>query len=139
MTEAQAISLPSGWRLPTKADAEKLLTYLGATGSGSNGIDGDATVSIKLKSKSDWTYTQGNNSSGFNAFPAGDLNGNTYEGINLATTFWTSSADQYSDQYVLIIANLPDGPNIEDAAGMDYIPTSSIGNFKTSIRFVKDN
>src|SRR5580698_8233523 len=65
LAEAQAISLPTGWRLPTQTDATRLLVYAGATGTSNIGADGDSTVSIKLKSKSAWTLTQGNNNSGF--------------------------------------------------------------------------
>jgi uncharacterized protein (TIGR02145 family) len=144
LAEAQAISLPSGWRLPTQTDATKLLVYLGATGASNIGADGDSTVSIKLKSKSAWTLTQGNNNSGFNAYPSGDANNGTYELLGQAAEFWTSSVDSYNDQYILGIYNdsEADGnyaPIIENDAGIDYIPTGNVSTFRMSIRFVKDN
>lgn len=143
LAEAKAIALPKGWRLPTKGDIEKLLTGLGATGTSDVGVDGGGTVAIKLKSKSDWTPKQGNNSSGFNAYPAGDVNNTTYEYINSLTMFWSSNVDTYNDPYVLEINNLPTGPtvNVNDDgdAGLDYVPAAVAGTFRVSLRFVKDN
>jgi uncharacterized protein (TIGR02145 family) len=139
LAEAKAVTLPTGWRLPTKADAEKLLVYLGATGTTDIGADGDATVSIKLKSKSDWTFTQGNNSSGFNAYPAGDEHSGTYEALNQSAEFWTSTLDAYNDQLTLHISNVQDGVNVNDDASMDYIPSSLVSAFRLNIRFVKNN
>jgi uncharacterized protein (TIGR02145 family) len=144
LAEAKAISLPSGWRLPTEADATTLLTYLGATGNSNIGIDGDSTVAIKLKSKSAWTLTQGNNNSGFNAYPAGDENNGTYELLGEVTEFWTSSVDSYNDQYIFGIYNDSEAngnyaPIIKNDTGMDYIPTGNVSTFRMSLRFVKDN
>jgi uncharacterized protein (TIGR02145 family) len=139
LAEAEAITVPTGWRLPTETDVATLLTYLGATGNINTGIDGESTVSIKFKSKSDWTFTQGNNSSGFNAYPAGELNNGSFEFINGAAVFWTSTADTYSDQYILNIGNLQDGPNVDDYASLDFVSTNSVSTFGASIRFVKNN
>jgi uncharacterized protein (TIGR02145 family) len=92
LSEAKAVSLPTGWRLPTKADAETLLLFLGATKDNDGYVEGEATVSSKLKSKSDWTLTQGTNTSGFNAYPAGQSNdGTTYDSKGTLATFWTST------------------------------------------------
>ena len=68
-SEMQEIRLPSGWRIPTEADFRNLTTTLGIV------FQGD-TVSKpelikKLSSKTNWLYVQGNNESGFNAFPGG--------------------------------------------------------------------
>ena len=54
--------VPSGWRLPSLADWEKLIKHLG-------GID---AAGLKLKSATGWhTNGNGDNSSGFNAMPGG--------------------------------------------------------------------
>jgi len=144
ISEATAISLPSGWRLPTLADASKLLVYMGATGNDGTGVEGDATVAIKLKSNSAWTLTQGNNSSGFNAYPAGDAyNNGTSEFIGEFAEFWTSSVDSGNDQYILGISDdaEPDTnpPLIDNYAYIDYIPAITLSASRLSIRFVKDN
>lgn len=149
LSEAKAIGLPSGWRLPAKADAEKLLLYLGAIQEDASsfdaqqgiGVQGDATVSKKMKSKTDWTYTNGDNSSGFNAYPTGGLSGSTLDGKGQLTDFWTSTAMNGTNdtQYLFGINNTKEnGSNtINDMAGMDYAPNAS--TMKFALRFVKDN
>jgi uncharacterized protein (TIGR02145 family) len=139
LAEAQAITLPTGWHLPTQTDISTLLTYLGAKGTSEIGVDGDSTVSIKLKSKTAWTFNEGNNSSGFNAYPVGVLGNGSFSGINEQAEFWTSTADAYSDEYTLNITNLQDGPNVDNIAGLDYVPVNSVTTFGLSIRFVKNN
>jgi len=148
LAEAKAISLPTGWRLPTKADAEKLLLFLGAktedpsTFDAQNGIavQGDATVAKKLKSKTDWAYTNGDNSSNFNAYPTGNQNGNTFDSKGQLANFWTSTAmsGATDTQYLFGVYNTKeDNGDINDDAGMDYTPHAS--TTKLAIRFVKDN
>ncbi|MBB6130394.1 FISUMP domain-containing protein [Mucilaginibacter lappiensis] len=139
LTEAKAVSLPTGWRLPTKADAEKLLLFLGATTDNDGNVEGEASVSVKLKSKSDWTLTQGNNSSGFNAYPAGEgtVGINSFDGKGDFATFWTSTTLSGDSQYLLGIWNNKDGVQVLDFTAIDYTPRASTSTF--SIRFVRDN
>jgi uncharacterized protein (TIGR02145 family) len=149
LAEAKAISLPSGWRLPTKADAEKLLLLLGAqtedpsTRDAQDGIavQGDATVAKKLKSKTDWTYTNGDNSSGFNAYPTGEALGSilTYRNKGEVTSFWTSTSNGVNNNFTFTIESTTEdnGKVIDDFAGMDYNPFAN--TTRLAIRFVKDN
>lgn len=54
--------VPTGWRIPSLADWEKLIKYLG----------GPDVAGIKLKSVSGWHANgNGDNNSGFNALPGG--------------------------------------------------------------------
>lgn len=67
--EAEAVSLPAGWRLPTKEDFVAL-----AEGQGVVLTDGAAhnqEAIAKLLSKEGWLNVPGTNTSGFNALPAG--------------------------------------------------------------------
>jgi uncharacterized protein (TIGR02145 family) len=140
LAEAKAVSLPSGWRLPTKADAETLMLFLGATKDEDGYVEGEAAISTKLKSKSDWTLTQGTNTSGFNAYPAGQSNnGTTYDSKGTLATFWTSTAltGDANSQYVFGTFNDKDGGETFDYVGTDYTSYASKSRF--SLRFVRDN
>jgi len=135
LTQAMAITLPAGWRLPTREDADKLLLFLGAVKDINNNVQGDSTISTKLRSKSGWSLTQGTNDSGFNAYPVG-LAYNAYEGIGTDTTFWTASVGPFSFvQYTLRITN-DRGPSLKFAT-VEY--RNYINSCRFSVRFVKDN
>lgn len=150
LDEAKKIALPSGWRVPSKEDAEKLLKYLGATGISNLGVYADSTVAIKLKSKTGWKYSQGNNSSGFNALPLGNAfpnynaPGNLYEGLGTFAVFWTTTYDD-SDyakvQSTLQLLNQEGGDDSEiyNSASISGIPTNFVNTARCNIRFVKDN
>jgi uncharacterized protein (TIGR02145 family) len=147
LAEAKAISLPSGWRLPTKADAEKLLLYLGAKTEDSStpdaqdgiAVQGDASVAKKMKSKTDWTYTNGDNSSGFNAYPQGATTDiKTYSGKGQLANFWTGTANGVNNNFIFGVYNTKEDNNtINDFTGMDYTPYAN--TTMLAIRFVKDN
>ena len=84
--DARGLS-PKGWVIPTENDWRILIAYLG----------GENNAGVKL-ANSDWDYTKGNNSSGFNASPCdwhrGDLKP-TYDfgrrGIWWSKTKWPST------------------------------------------------
>lgn len=146
LAEAKAVNLPSGWRLPTKDDAEKLLLYIGAvkdnTQQAGLEVQGNSAVAKKLRSTTDWSYNNGDNSSGFNAYPAGQsLDGTSVDAKGTLAVFWTSTAMPSTGanaQFLFGIYNTKESNNtINDDAGMDYIPNSTIARF--SVRFVKDN
>jgi len=77
LTEANAVQLPTGWRVPTNVDIAKLVTYLGGTANTQGNIIGDATAATKWMSKDSWTNGSGTKTTGFNAYPGGDLLFNT--------------------------------------------------------------
>lgn len=136
--EAKPVQLPSGWRLPTKADFETLLLHLGGTKDGNNIIEGNASVNQKLKSKTGWLLTQGSNSSGFNAFPAGrmsswDNNDYLYKGEG--ADFWSSTPSGSSgESYYFSVSNWNEGGTIYDEATLD----AQRNDMRFSVRFVKD-
>jgi len=70
-TEAKAISLPAGWRLPTESDFNNLMIAIGAQNLGNGSYLSSGTEPLQLMSKSGWTTTNGTNALGFNAKPAG--------------------------------------------------------------------
>lgn len=80
---------PDGWHIPTRAEWDTLINYLG----------GGLVAGGKMKSTSfDWAppNTGATNSSGFSAFPAGNRSFNShFWEINTGTVFWSSTA--YTD------------------------------------------
>ena len=142
INEAKAIQLPQGWRLPTKADFIKLLQDKGATfTSTTDPYYGETTTTDPIKSVislTNWQYTPGTNTTGFNAFPVGFYHasfGSSLQSENRTTVFWTSSVDPENKPINFYIANKSDGSfeaAYENASRLD-------DEAKLSIRFVKDN
>ena len=138
MKEAKAITLPSGWRLPTYADYLNLVVALGATQAGPlkqdmNAYEIPANTISSLLSKTGWTYTDGTNSSGFNAMPAGAY-GSSYFGMGYQSIFMIPSDDLGPLTFGII-------SNGKLSAGISDINTFyGIGaDYRCSIRFVRDN
>jgi uncharacterized protein (TIGR02145 family) len=108
--EVQAIILPAGWRLPTEADFNNLNAAIG----GSLQSDGTYLVSgnesLGLTSTTRWSTSNGSNSLGFNAYPAGvynqvavnnqQFNGQGTEAVFLSSTPYASGA-AYPACYVI--------------------------------------
>ncbi len=66
-TQAEAISLPSGWRIPTENDCKNLLIGVAATEPTDVFAQDNNTESVKtLMSTSGWYNGNGSNASGFN-------------------------------------------------------------------------
>ena len=91
---------PSGWKLPSKDEWNKLLTAAG----------GEKTAGKKLKSKSGWA--NGTDDFGFSALPGGLVEfdgdgGGTFEAIGSQAALWTATAYAESDfeAYGLRISN----------------------------------
>ena len=135
-TQAITSSLPAGWRIPTQADAIKLIINSGgfADTQFSYGAFGDPTVAAKLKSKTGWT-SEGNNITNFNALPVGEQDANIYQQAFQVAEFWTSTSRDSNDQYTLHITDFNGGDNVS----VDYIPIAVYGTYALSVRFVKDN
>lgn len=82
-----------GWQIPTKSDWDVLVNYLG----------GKLNSGLKLASK-DWTYTNGNNATGFNGKPCDGSGGGlkpTYA-YGIRGLWWSRSPKEnskYSEQY----------------------------------------
>jgi uncharacterized protein (TIGR02145 family) len=155
LAEAKAITLPTGWRLPTSQDFVDLLKAAGTTSTNSDGdITIDGTASTKLRSTSGWTYINGTNSLGFNAYPTGVSSYiitrspqlPAYSGVGHYTDFWASDVlpstveggINTTHHYALELSNF----KFTDNSTEDYatvIKGSTIDQLYFSLRFVKDN
>lgn len=91
---------PDGFHIPGSAEYQTLNDV--AAGE-------DKQPGTHLKSEDGWNeYGDGDNSTGFNAFPAGHANGDEVTQVSEYTYFWTaeSDAEEYSTQWHLTY-NLP--------------------------------
>ncbi len=87
---------PLGWKLPSVKDFEELLDYLNVNKVDGFNMNRNKVASSKLRSSFDWDYENGTNSSGFSAFPYGevrtDLENKKVEFINFGSNalFWSN-------------------------------------------------
>ena len=132
MAEAQAVTLPSGWRLPSADDYNTLLQGLGGgkTSNGNYGVSN--TIALELMSTTGWTTTNGSNQLGFNARPAGFYSGPAtqflYAGTEAFFLINTSATN----------ANIPLSFAVAlNQTVVDYFSDGT--NNRESVRFVKDN
>lgn len=98
--EAAKTACPDGWHLPSDEEWKTLEKLLGMIDPDANNTNwresGD--VGKKLKFASGW-YNNGNgdNSSGFSAFPSGRGYDGVYSNLGNSAFFWTSSEDGLSN------------------------------------------
>ena len=145
LAEAQGITLPPGWRLPTMDDINSLLSSIGVsepprgstTESGARSVVAIGPMVYKLMSKTSWTTQVGNNSIGFNALAVGyygrgfeatsSFKGKGIDAVFIMSTNYNGLPDSFGiEQY----------PSSNSAGGTEYIVLPSD---RGSIRFVKDN
>lgn len=132
LAQAQAVVLPTGWRLPTKEDFEALAvsttkTFYKSTTS-TTYLEGEGQAAITLMSKTKWK--NGTNTTSFNAEPTSY---NTTDKYYLATFLCASPSYSYFE--------LADWPIIDDSGFyLEIVSTKPAGwdTEKFSIRFVKD-
>lgn len=80
---------PNGWHLPSKSEYDILVMEFG----------GETKASVALKSTKGWISDNGNNSSGFNAFTAGQYYTYNYSFSQLGyRTFFSVSNAFYADK-----------------------------------------
>lgn len=122
--EAGSIKLKNGWRLPSKADVEKLYRFAGSNATWDNDVlSVEQSVASKLMVAGGWSVFT-SNELGFNALPTQDddnLQEVTYlcSGNELCTYSFMVNADgTYSSQMVC--------------------STSTNSSLRFSLRFVKD-
>ena len=125
--EAKAIIVPSGWRLPTLADYIKLGESQGVVFTNFNAFKQDLIK--KLASTSDWLNINGNNHSGFNAYPAGYMFGNGPAIGGDISEFWTTDGTTFS------IQESADKKNHSIRA----YDNSASDQYRFNVRFVRDN
>lgn len=147
-TEAQAVTLPAGWRIPTKADFKDLLLSQGSSLDSNNfGIMAltDTTIAKRFKSTTNWTIS-GNNATGFNAQPAGYYNNNfgNFTNTYAYAYFWGSTftdhganpATQSTLKLVGFFESAGIGHGVNVGAVIDAFEAG--GKISYSLRFVKD-
>ena len=91
INDARGIA-PVGWRIPTDQDWNELIDYLG----------GVQLALIKLKTSKEWKRDgNGNNSSGFSAFPSGYRSEDgSFKTIGWYTAFWCAEENNPQDAWV---------------------------------------
>jgi len=140
IAEARAIGLPSGWKLPTQQHYEAMLMLYDYTRKYAD-ISIGALTSEKLKSTSGWTQTNGVNSTGFNAYPAGTgyfIDGvQTFDDKGSETAFVTATTLDNQIVNFRIYSFLNTNKTTNNGGDIGSFLNSR--NFRYSIRFVKDN
>ena len=119
---AEAASVcPEGWRLPTKADFEKLIAEMLKGGMASS--KGDAGAALKAK---DGWFKKGNGSDvlGFKALPAGFRGADgKFDGIGGYAYFWSATEDDEFPEslaYYLFLSFSSDAASVNAFAKEDY-------------------
>jgi len=115
---------PAGWHIPTLADWDILITFLG----------GDQVAGGKIKSGTGWDNGSGSNSSGFTAYPAGDRDSMTSDALGFGDM-------GYGAYFWLPIEETSENANmVELYGGYDKIWTSgwAAKNWGYSVRCVKN-
>ena len=119
---AEAASVcPEGWRLPTKADFEKLIAEMLKGGVASS--KGDAGAALKAK---DGWFKKGNGSDvlGFKALPAGFRGADgKFDGIGGYAYFWSATEDDEFPEslaYYLFLSFSSDVASVNAFAKEDY-------------------
>lgn len=119
---AEAASVcPEGWRLPTKADFEKLIAEMLKGGVASS--KGDAGAALKAK---DGWFKKGNGSDvlGFKALPAGFRGADgKFDGIGGYAYFWSATEDDEFPEslaYYLFLSFSSDAASLNAFAKADY-------------------
>jgi uncharacterized protein (TIGR02145 family) len=149
LAEAENITLPAGWRLPSRTDFEDLIKSFKYTIDYQRNSDGllhlPEDECKKLKSKDKWHYFNGINSSGFNAYPTGSSIAVTgvppivgyigYRAMFLSSTSSSNSSPYGHKFYMFCINNYSDSKPEANYAEMEELERIEMG----SLRFVKDN
>jgi len=138
--EATAVQLPSGWRLPTKDDVNKLLSYIGGTKNTDGNYEATGAIAGHLVQQ-EWPYAYGDDSMGFHAYGFGYYNSvgsGSFEAKDQMTAFWTSSpvpAPNDTFKYGFDISDIPENNVRTLDAFLDLWRPAD----RLSLRFVKDN
>jgi len=135
LAEANAITLPTGWRLPSETDFNNLLSSLGATTGSDGSYIATTAIADKLMAKTSWTTSGGTNSSGFNALAVGFYDHSAFDGTGTDAVFITTSmlTSNVPASFDLTTYQFNDGSY---TGFSDFVVTSTD---RASIRFVKDN
>jgi len=147
------LTLPAGWRVPTKDDFNKLLSNFTPQLDSVGNFVGDVNVASKLMSKSGWEITPdfsngGTNSSGFSAYPAGiyvdpahfDIWPGYYAWFLTSTPLPAEMITFRSKYYTFIISNLFDNTSADNKTKCySCLPGQTENDDAAkSVRFVRD-
>lgn len=125
LDEAKAITVPAGWRLPTRQDYVTLAESQGVIFTANRAMIQEAIK--RLTSTTNWRTIPGSNTSGFNAHPAGYSYQNSAPMDGDISEFWTDEGTTFSIQ--------------ESATGkahnIMFYGNDSVG-YRFTVRFVKD-
>ena len=150
LAQANAITLPTGWRIPTRADYNNLLSNFTTTKNSLGDYVGDISVARALADTGNFhslasfdLSMKATNSSGFSAYPGGeyDITNKVLNDNVIAGAFLTSSTGTQNSLTVGYFFGITsDGVAIASAqsgyfGGIDY----NANPFAYSLRFVKDN
>ena len=141
-SDLSTITLPAGWRIPTREDFNTLLKSFPEAILVSGNYIAFKTASEALRSTTGWPKGNGNNLSGFNAAAAGDFSTVGMKTYNIGdqAAFMSSTPDAAAGStlgnYVLnLFAPLsPEGTTRDYQCLVAPYPVSIM----TSLRFVKD-
>lgn len=87
---------PEGWKIPVKADWEKLSKYLEANTNASRLLAQLDDMSDSYKNILNWLYP-GDNKSGFTAYPAGKIWLGEYYEAGVGGYFWTGTSSSFTE------------------------------------------
>ncbi|HWD89002.1 MAG TPA: FISUMP domain-containing protein [Mucilaginibacter sp.] len=133
-TEAEAISLPSGWRLPTEADFNKLIYTLDPVAASQEFSTLADSTGRKLMSATTWTVDEiGTNKTGFNAVGAGFQENGAFSDLGQFDNILTSSKFGNGNDMSLAIYDYYGGALVNLNSVIPY------DTDRGSVRFVKDN
>lgn len=123
--ELASITLPQGWRIPSKDDYTKLAEFYNIP------VPSNMEATEKLRSlisATKWNNVTGTNASGFNAYPAGYTYGDAAPIGGDISEFWTSDGVTFSIQEA--------GEDLSSLRVLFYQSNNNPG-FRFNVRFVK--
>jgi len=151
LAQASQITLPAGWRIPTRADYNALLANFTSNKNSAGDYSGDISVAraladtAKFHSLASFDLTmKPTNSSGFSAFPGGEyditnkaLNDQTIGAAFLTSTTGTQNSVTVNYFFGVTADGVAIGASTAGGyfAGLDY----NSNPYAYSLRFVKDN
>ena len=124
--ELASIVLPAGWRIPTQEDYKKLAQFYGIT------VPSQLTDTEKIASlisKTEWNNVTGTNTSGFNAYPAGYIFGESPPIDGDIAEFWTSEG---------VTLSIQEAGEELNKLRMTLYQSDNSPEFRFNVRFVKE-
>ena len=139
------ITLPKGWRIPTAADCNNLISNYSEAKDEYGNDEVNMVYSETLRSVNGWTISSGNNGTGFNAYPAGDISNNhkVEEKGNQAEYLTTTYQGSYISTLNISCYDQENNEGDVFYSGFDYFnyggSNTAAHDIYFSVRFVKDN